>query len=84
MSRDELRLMEFCALMEQEKWDRAKFTALLDRMTALLGARLTQEQDRRRRLELIRLIDQMRQAASLFNVNPGHLAGWLCAAACQQ
>ena len=83
MSRDELRLMEFCALMEREKWDRAKFTALLDRMTALLGARLTQEQDRGRRFELIRLIDQMRQAASLFNVNPGHLAGWLCAASCE-
>jgi len=73
----ERELMEHCARME--KWDRQQFVDLTRHMTNWLTAQLTTATDRRRVLQGIQLLDQLRQAAAL-NVGSGPLAGWLCAA----
>ena len=73
-------LMELCVGLES--WDRAAFTGLMDHMDRQLCAQLPRAKDRRRVLQAVQLVGQLRHAAADRNVNPGHLAGWLCASAC--
>ena len=76
----EPELMDLCAPME--KWDKGQFAALLDRMTAQMSSRLDETKNRRKLLKLFQLMSQMRQALAV-NVGQAHLAGWLCATACE-
>ena len=77
---DEGGLMERCIPLE--KWERERFLALLDQMTALLRDGLTGagkiDLPPRRMLAAIDHLERLRAACG-FNVGAGHLAGWLCA-----
>ena len=76
---DEWALLEACIPLE--KLDRVQMTALLDRMTALLGEELPRA-DRAGLARLLRTLEVLRSLkdAAALNVGSGHLAGWLCAA----
>lgn len=76
---NESSLMEQCVRMEKDKWDRQQFTNLIEQMTARFCALLPTAADRRRVLQGVQLMDELRRAA-VQNVSPGPLAGWLCAA----
>lgn len=75
----ESALMEQCVRIEQEKWDRQQFVELTQQMSARFCALLPTAEDRRRVLQGVQLMDELRRAAAR-NVSPGPLAGWLCAA----
>lgn len=77
---NEQALMAQCALIEVKKWDRHKFAAFLERLRLELCARAGKDTQRCRVMRAITLTEQLQQAM-VFNVNPGHLAGWLCAEA---
>ena len=77
---NEQSLMIQCISMETKKWDRHKFGSFLERLRLELCARAGSFSDRRRVMRAIALTEQLQQAM-VFNVNPGHLAGWLCAEA---
>ena len=66
--------------LEVKKLDRHYFAALVAQLRVELCARLPYYPDRRRVMRAIDLTDKLQQAMAV-NVNPGHLAGWLCAEA---
>ena len=77
---NEIALMARLIPMEVKKSDRQFFAALINQLRLELCARLPGHKDRRRVMRAIHLTEQIQQAM-VFNVNPGHLAGWLCAEA---
>ena len=77
---NEAALMARFIPLEIKKLDRLYFAALVSQLRAELCARLAHHPDRRRVMRAIDLTEQIQQAMAV-NVNPGHLAGWLCAEA---
>lgn len=76
---NEAALMEHCVRIEREKWDRQQVAELIEQMTRQFCALVPTANHRRRVLQGVRLMDELRRAAAQ-NVGPGPLAGWLCAA----
>lgn len=68
----------FEAAMALEKGGRDEVVPLLEALERQLGDRLAHSGDRRRLIRAVELVKQLKGAARL-NVNPGQLAGWLCA-----
>ncbi len=81
--RDEQALIRLCAGMEKQKWERARFFALLDRLERGFTAQITAGGDRRQALRGVETVGQLRQTR-IYNMSVGHMAGWLCAAALTQ
>ena len=73
---DELALFTASRVLEQA--DREELLRLLDQTYFQLGERLAAAPDTARLLRGAELVKKLRDAAG-FNVNPGQLAGWLCA-----
>lgn len=69
--------LEFCVTLE--KWDRDALGDLLDEAVQQLRDSLMQGGDPRRALRLVDTLRELKGALS-YNVGPGHVAGWLCAA----
>ncbi len=80
---DEVGLMAMCAEYERKKWTRQQFSSLTRYMTEHLRSLLPTGADRRRILQGTQLMDQFRLALT-HNVNPAHLAGWLCASCSEE
>ncbi|MBR2935171.1 MAG: DNA polymerase III subunit delta [Oscillospiraceae bacterium] len=80
---DEAGLMALCAEYERKKWTRQQFSSLTRYMTEHLRSLLPTGADRRRILQGTQLMDQFRLALA-HNVNPAHLAGWLCASCTEE
>ena len=68
----------FRATMGLEKAAREDLSPILDALEGELVGRMARKTDRRRLMRGVELVGQLRTAAA-FNVNPGQLAGWLCA-----
>ena len=68
----------FEAAMVLDKQGKDELSPLLDELEARLGARAARSGQRRRLIQAVELVRQLRYAARL-NANPGQLAGWLCA-----
>lgn len=80
---EEADLMTLCAECERKKWTRQQFSALTRYMTDHLRDLLPTAKDRRKVLKATRLMDRFRLALT-HNVNPAHLAGWLCASCTEE
>lgn len=77
---NEPALLELCAGLE--KWDREALAALLDEAVGQLRNRLARREGSAAwALRTIRLLEELRSALA-FHTGSGHIAGWLCAAAC--
>ena len=85
---EELRLLETCIPLE--KWERERFAALLEELSAQICAGLTGAGGQalaalppRRLLAAADHVEKLRAACG-YHVGTGHLAGWLCAGLCAQ
>lgn len=74
---DELSLLE--ETMQFDKLNREELAQWLDRLKVVLVKRLANTGEKRRILRAVEQVQQLQNAVG-FNVNPGQLAGWLCAA----
>ena len=72
----ELELFE--AAMVLDKVTKEELPKLLDGLESSLVSRMAESSDRRRLFKGVELVRQLQSAARL-NVNPGQMAGWLCA-----
>lgn len=77
---NEAAMMAHFIPLDAKKFDRQYFADLVARLRVELCAQLPRHPDRRRVMRAIDLTEQLQQAMAV-NVNPGHLAGWLCAEA---
>ena len=68
----------FQAAMVLDKAGKEDVSRILDALEGELAGRMARRTDRRRLMQAVELVKQVRTAAS-FNVNAGQLAGWLCA-----
>ena len=68
----------FTVTMALDKYPKEDMARLIDALETRLVARLAVSSERRRLMRGVELVRTLREAAA-FNVNPGQMAGWLCA-----